>query len=113
MWSDRSVHDSRAAPSSRVLESAMLPRCGRLMLFALPLVIFSFGCGKGTGIPATTSPGKAKLKRNVELAQATDEKMASTVETVGYLDAEGQSDIAAGVPGVVEEAYFREGDWVI
>src|SRR5262249_51019946 len=34
-------------------------------------------------------------------------------ETVGYLDAEGQTDIAAGVSGVVEEVLFREGDWVI
>ena len=38
--------------------------------------------------------------------------MTSTVDTVGYLDAEGQTDVAAGVSGIVEEVYFREGDWV-
>jgi multidrug efflux system membrane fusion protein len=49
----------------------------------------------------------------VDLGQARQEKLSSYVETVGFLDAEGQTDIAAGVPGVVEEVLFREGDWVI
>jgi len=83
-------------------------------LAALPLALA--GCAKqGHGAPqggSTITPAKAKLKRNVELAQATLEKMTSTVETVGYLDAEGQTDVAAGVSGIVEEVYFREGDWV-
>src|SRR5262249_47037309 len=74
------------------------------------------GCSKhGVGSPqggAVVTPAKAKLKRNVELTQARQEKLASYVETVGILDAENQTDIAAGVPGVVEEVLFREGDWV-
>src|SRR5262245_57700838 len=99
----------------------MLSPRGRLLLLCragllgLPILLLAAlaGCGKhGAGLPHT-SPAKAKLKRNVELAQASDEKMTSTVETVGYLDAEGQTDIAAGVSGVVEEVYFREGDWVV
>src|SRR5690242_607499 len=75
------------------------------------------GCARGGhGAPqggSTVTPAKAKLKRNVELTQASLEKMASSVETVGYLDAEGQTDVAAGVSGIVEEVLFREGDWVI
>jgi len=75
------------------------------------------GCSRG-GHEApqggsTVSPAKAKLKRNVELTQVRQEKMASSVETVGFLDAEGQTDLAAGVSGIVEEVLFREGDWVI
>jgi multidrug efflux system membrane fusion protein len=58
-------------------------------------------------------PSKARLKRNVELDQARQQNMTSYVETVGFLDAEGQTDVAAGVAGVVEEVNFREGDWVI
>src|SRR5262249_15483666 len=45
--------------------------------------------------------------------QVKQEKMTSSVETVGYLDAEGQTDVAAGVSGIVEEVLFREGDWVV
>src|SRR5262245_25236357 len=85
---------------------------GRFAL--LLLVVGLVGCGRGGhGTPATVSPAKAKLKRLVELAQTRQENMASSVETVGYLDAEGQTDIAAGVSGIVEEVLFREGDWVV
>jgi multidrug efflux system membrane fusion protein len=84
-------------------------------LAALPLALA--GCAtQGHGAPqggSTVTPAKAKLKRHVELVQATQEKMTSSVETVGYLDAEGQTDVAAGVSGIVEEVLFREGDWVV
>src|SRR5207237_8018425 len=59
------------------------------------------------------STSKARMKRNVELYQAQQKKMSCYVETVGYLDAEGQTDVAAGVAGLVEEVNFREGDWVV
>src|SRR4051794_39952245 len=90
-----------------------------LPLAALCLAALSgaSGCAKqGHASPqggSTTSPAKAKLKRNVELTRAKQEKMLSSVETVGYLDAEGQTEVAAGVSGIVEEVYFREGDHVI
>src|SRR4051812_23600739 len=74
------------------------------------------GCGRrGHDAPggASSPPAKARLKRNVELAPVKKERLTSYVETVGYLDAEGQTDIAAGVSGVVEEVLFREGDWVV
>src|SRR5262249_44727193 len=83
-------------------------------LAALPLALG--GCAKqGHGAPqggSTVTPAHAKLTRNVELAQASQEKLACAVEPAGYLDAEGQTDVAAGVSGIVEEVLFREGDWV-
>src|SRR4051812_28984628 len=94
-------------------------RALRLFLLLAPagLAICLAGCSKGGhGAPqggSTVSPAKAKLKRSVELTQAKQEKMTSSVETVGYLDAEGQTDVAAGVSGIVEEVLFREGDWVV
>jgi multidrug efflux system membrane fusion protein len=87
------------------------------VLSALALTSVLLGCSRGGhGAPqggSNVSPAKAKLKRSVELTQARQERMASSVETVGYLDAEGQTDVAAGVSGIVEEVLFREGDWVI
>src|SRR5262245_22383419 len=85
-------------------------------LFWLGAVTALIGCGRrghDASPGAATSPSKARLKRNVELAPIKREKLTSFVETVGYLDAEGQTDIAAGVSGVVEEVLFREGDWVV
>src|SRR5262245_62715484 len=82
----------------------------------LALVVLVTGCGRrghdGQG-GASVPPSKVRLKRNVELAPVKKQKLTSYVETVGYLDAEGQTDIAAGVSGVVEEVLFREGDWVV
>ena len=88
--------------------------CGLALLCAAGALLL--GCGRRSheapqgGAPAP--PSKARLKRNVELTRVEQKKMTSYVETVGYLDAEGQTDIAAGVAGVVEEVNFREGDWV-
>jgi RND family efflux transporter MFP subunit len=74
------------------------------------------GCGRhGTPAPSGGSdlkPGQVKLKRNVELAQARQQKLDYSVKTVGYLQAEGETNIAAGVTGVVDEVLFREGQWV-
>jgi multidrug efflux system membrane fusion protein len=79
--------------------------------------MLAVGCGKrnyeapqgGANVPLS----KVRLKRNVEIVRVKQEKMSSFVETVGYLDAEGQAEIGAGVSGIVEEVRFREGDWVI
>lgn len=74
------------------------------------------GCGRqGKEAPKGGSevpPSKVKLSRNVELSQVKQMKLASYVETVGYLDAEGQTDMAAGVTGVVDAVLFREGQYV-
>jgi multidrug efflux system membrane fusion protein len=82
----------------------------------LLLLALLTGCGRhGPGSPeggANIPPSKTRLKRNVELCLVKQEKLVSFAETVGYLDAEGQTDIAAGVSGLVEEVSFREGDWV-
>jgi RND family efflux transporter MFP subunit len=73
------------------------------------------GCGK-RGVSAPTggagAPSKVVLARNVELAVAGQRTLVYRVETVGVLEAEGQTDIAAGVAGVVDQVFFREGDEV-
>ncbi|MFO0877129.1 MAG: efflux RND transporter periplasmic adaptor subunit [Gemmataceae bacterium] len=58
-------------------------------------------------------PSKVRLKRNVDIERVKQERLPSFVETVGTLDAEGQTDIAAGVSGLVTDVFFREGDLVI
>jgi multidrug efflux system membrane fusion protein len=57
-------------------------------------------------------PAKVNLQRNVQLARAERRTLVSTVKTVGWLEAEGQTEIAAGVAGIVDEVHFREGDRV-
>jgi multidrug efflux system membrane fusion protein len=93
---------------------AALRPVGALLAAAL---VAGAGCGRhGVDAPQgghSAPPPKSRLKRKVELDRARQEKMTSFVETVGYLDAEGQTDVAAGVAGVVEEVNFRESDWVI
>jgi multidrug efflux system membrane fusion protein len=75
------------------------------------------GCGKrGHEAPqggANVPPSKVRLKRNVDIVRVKQERMASYVDTVGHLDAEGQTDIAAGVSGLVVDVLFREGDYVV
>ncbi|MFM7099413.1 MAG: efflux RND transporter periplasmic adaptor subunit [Gemmataceae bacterium] len=53
-----------------------------------------------------------KLKRKIELFKIQKQPFQATIETVGHLEAEGQTDIAAGVSGVVDDVLFREGQWV-
>src|SRR5262245_41425756 len=86
--------------------------------FALGVGLLSTGAGcgkKGISAPAgggTLSPSKVVLARNVELTVAQQRALVYRVETVGMLEAEGQTDIAAGVTGVVDQVFFREGDEV-
>src|SRR5262245_61949842 len=82
----------------------------------LLLGLAATGCGRrghespqgGANIP----PSKVRLKRQVDLVPVEHRKLQSYVETVGYLEAEGETEIAAGVAGVGEEVCFREGDLV-
>src|SRR5262245_55065928 len=86
--------------------------------FALGVGLLSTGAGcgkKGISAPAgggTLSPSKVVLARHVELCVAQQRSLVYRVETVGVLEAEGQTDIAAGVAGVVDQVFFREGDEV-
>ncbi|MFO0844599.1 MAG: efflux RND transporter periplasmic adaptor subunit [Gemmataceae bacterium] len=88
----------------------------RICCLLLGLLGVVAGCGKrgheapqgGANVPLS----KVRLKRNVDVATVKQERMASFVETVGYLEAEGQTDIAAGVSGMVVDVLFREGDFV-
>lgn len=94
-------------------------RCRSDHLIALVLLVAlaaSGGCGKhGKAAPSGGSevpPSKVNLKRNVELSPAEQRPLVYYVDTVGVLEAEGQTEIAAGVNGVVDEVLFREGDEV-
>jgi RND family efflux transporter MFP subunit len=82
----------------------------------LALLVLVTGCGRhGKEAPVGGSaapPAQARIRRGVELTQVKQEKLSSYVDTVGYLEAEGQVDIAAGVSGVVDRILFREGQWV-
>jgi membrane fusion protein, multidrug efflux system len=95
----------------------ILGKCRWFSGLALGLfVVTTAGCGRhGKAAPTGGSdvpPSQTRLKRSVELDQATQQALTYYVETVGYLEAEGQTDIAAGVTGVVDEVLFREGQWV-
>jgi RND family efflux transporter MFP subunit len=85
----------------------------RLLLFAFGLVLV--GCGK-RGLPAPeiakTTPAKANLRRPVELTQASQRTIVSTVEQVGAIEANQATEIAAGVSGIVDEVLFEEGQLV-
>ena len=92
-------------------------KCGAVFC-ALPLLLFSSaaGCGKhGAKAPTgggNVAPSKVVLLRNVELTTVGQRSLVYRVETVGLLEAEGQTEIAAGVNGVVDQVFFREGDEV-
>jgi RND family efflux transporter MFP subunit len=80
------------------------------------LLAILVGCGKH-GKPAPGGgddrpPSKVNLQRSVQLAQAERRGLVYSVETVGWLEAEGQTDVGAGVTGIVDEVLFREGDQV-
>jgi multidrug efflux pump subunit AcrA (membrane-fusion protein) len=91
-------------------------RCTWLVAGLAMLLAAMGGCSKtgkfapvgGSDIPAN----KMNLRRNVDLARAEQRAVDYFVETVGVLEPEGQTDIAAGVSGVVDEVLFREGDFV-
>src|SRR5262245_10491930 len=92
-----------------------LETCPARVVFFL-LLLLAVGCGRhGKSAPtggSTVPPSQTRLKRNVELGQVRQEKIVSYVETVGYLEAEGQTEVHAGVSGLVEEVRFREGQYV-
>jgi RND family efflux transporter MFP subunit len=73
--------------------------------------LLAAGCTRHAGQPAAP-PAKVNLRRGVELTVAEQRSLDYFVEAVGVLEAEGQTDIAAGVAGVVDEVLFREGDEV-
>jgi RND family efflux transporter MFP subunit len=61
---------------------------------------------------AEIAPAKVNLRRGVELVRVEQRALTYAVETVGILEAEAVTDIAAGVNGLVDEVNFREGDEV-
>src|SRR5262245_62028509 len=89
---------------------------GVLVVGLAALLGTGLSCGKhGPSAPkggGDVPPSKVKLERLVELTRAGQKALTYHVETVGVLEAEGQTDIAAGVTGIVDEVLFREGDAV-
>lgn len=82
-----------------------------LLALSLVLTVALLGCGHAVS-PGHTRPSKTKLERPVELGRAEQRALEYQVDTVGYLEAEGQTELAAGVSGVVDTVLFREGQWV-
>jgi membrane fusion protein, multidrug efflux system len=74
------------------------------------------GCQKhDVGSPqagGNVPPAKVNLKRRVDLCLAEKRTLQDSVSTVGVLEAEGETAIPAGVSGIVDDVYFREGDEV-
>lgn len=68
--------------------------------------------GDGPVAGAPPPPSKMNLKRRVEIAPVEKRSLDYFIEAVGRVEAERQTEIAAGVSGVVDEVLFREGDEV-
>ncbi len=100
----------------RVVQLARPFRACHPTALLLLVVFLATGCSRhGKAAPVGGSdvpPSKVNLKRNVELGRAEQRSIVYYVDTVGYIEAEGQTDIAAGVKGIVDEVLFREGDVV-
>ncbi len=79
-------------------------------------LVLQSGCTKpGAEAPkggADIAPQKVNLKRGVELDVADRRALDYTVEATGWLEAESQPEIAAGVSGLVDEVLAFEGDYV-
>jgi multidrug efflux system membrane fusion protein len=87
-------------------------RCGAAL--ALAGMWFAAGCSRhGVSAPTGGSevpPSQVKLTRQVLVAPVELRDLTYSVNTVGTLEPERQTSIAAGVPGVVDKVGFREGD---
>jgi len=80
---------------------------------AFLLLIFAAACGgngRHSGVNTSSTPAKVNLRRTVEFARSEQKALVYAVETVGVIEAEGMTDIAAGVKGIVDAVHFREGD---
>src|SRR5262249_47690228 len=89
----------------------------RLLAWSFLLAaVTAAGCGKhGKPAPVGGSdvpPSKVNLKRPVELARVEQKSLSAWVETVGVIEANFQTEIAAGVAGLVDEVLFDQGDEV-
>jgi RND family efflux transporter MFP subunit len=79
------------------------------------VIMVAAGCTRGKSAPesgAALPPSKVNIRRNVQISQAVQQSLVYTVETVGVIEAEGETQLAAGVAGNVDEVNFREGDEV-
>ncbi len=75
-------------------------------------LLFVASCHRADPNAPGMKPKKVVLERNVDVTTVSQQALVYRVETIGILEAEGQTDIAAGVSGVVDRVLFREGDEV-
>ena len=91
-------------------------RLSRLHFLACFLLVPLSGCGRhGKSAPmggSTVPPSQTKLKRGVELGPVREERLASYIEMVGVLEPEGDTNIQAGVTGLIDQVLFEEGQEV-
>ncbi len=91
--------------------SRLAARVVLVVLILTPAACSRQGHGAPTG-GSDSSPSRVKLQRLVDITPVQQRSIVYHAETVGVLEAEGQTDIAAGVSGLVDEVLFREGDFV-
>ncbi len=86
----------------------------RYLIMCLMVSVVALGCNSHESAKksAMLAPPKTVLSRNVDVTPVLQKPLVYRVETVGLLEAEGQTDIAAGVTGIVDSVSFREGDVV-
>ena len=82
-------------------------------LFTACITLCIAGCFRH-GVPAPQGgsdvpPSKVKLTRHVMIAPVKVQDIVYTVNTVGTLEPEQLTSIAAGVPGIVDMVLFKEG----
>jgi multidrug efflux pump subunit AcrA (membrane-fusion protein) len=57
-------------------------------------------------------PSQMRLKRTVELHQVSNQRILAVEESIGSIEAERQTELPAGVEGVLEDMLVREGQHV-
>src|SRR5436190_1750611 len=93
------------ARRDKIAAVAMVLRQGSAGMCLAALWVGIAGCSHGVAAPkggADVPPSQQKLARRVMVAPVERRDLTYTVETVGTLEAEHQTSIAAGVTGIVD-----------
>ena len=78
------------------------------LVVAIALLLALAGCSK----PASAGAPPGARKPRVAVAPVTRAPVSYDIETVGSFEAEEEVSVAAGVPGIVTQVRFKEGDRV-
>lgn len=83
---------------------------------AMTAALITSACSRhGADAPkggSETRPSQVRLKRSVELHQVGFQRIIAVEESIGSIEAERQTEIPAGVEGVLEDMLVREGQHV-